>query len=110
PALELLGVIQEAIAAGVLVAEADRMAFRHEVIRQALYESLPASARNALHLQAGQALAAAGAPVERAAQHLLAGMTIDARTLDWLARWGGPPPARAPRPPGQPPGPGCPPA
>jgi hypothetical protein len=85
PALELLGVVQEAIAAGVLVAEADRLAFRHEVIRQALYESLPASARNALHLQAGQALAAAGAPVERAAQHLLAGMTIDAQTLDWLA-------------------------
>jgi DNA-binding CsgD family transcriptional regulator len=55
------------------------------VIRQALAESLPASARNALHLQAGQALAAAGAPVERAAQHLLAGMTLDARTLAWLA-------------------------
>jgi len=85
PALQLLGVVQEAIAAGVLVAEADRLAFRHEVIRQALYESLPASVRNALHLQAGQALAAAGAPVERAAQHLLAGMTVDARTLEWLA-------------------------
>ena len=65
PALQLLGVVQEAVAAGVLVAEADRLAFRHEVIRQALYESLPASARNALHLQAGQALATAGAPVER---------------------------------------------
>jgi len=59
--------------------------FRHEVIRQALYESMPVSARNALHLQAGQALAAVGAPVERAAQHLLAGMTFDARTLRWLA-------------------------
>ena len=85
PALQLLGVVQEAVAAGVLVAEGDRLAFRHEVIRQALYESLPASARNALHLHAGQALAAAGAPVERAAQHLLAGMTVDAQTLAWLA-------------------------
>jgi DNA-binding CsgD family transcriptional regulator len=85
PALELIGVVQEAVAAGVLTAESDRLVFRHEVIRQALLESLPASARNALHLQAGQALAAAGAPVERAAQHLLAGMTLDARTLAWLA-------------------------
>jgi DNA-binding CsgD family transcriptional regulator/tetratricopeptide (TPR) repeat protein len=43
------------------------------------------SARNALHLQAGQALAASGAPVERAGQLLLAGMTVDARTVTWLA-------------------------
>ena len=85
PPLDLIGVVQEAVAAEVLTAEADRLVFRHEVIRQALEESLPASARNALHLQAGQALAAAGAPVERAAQHLLAGMTLDARALAWLA-------------------------
>jgi hypothetical protein len=37
-----------------------------------------------MHLQAGQALAAAGTPVERAAQHLLAGTTLDARTPEWL--------------------------
>ena len=85
PALEFLGVIQEAVAAGVLAAEPDRLVFRHEVIRQALCGSMPVSARNALHLQAGQALAAVGAPVELAAQHLLAGMTFDARTLRWLA-------------------------
>ncbi len=82
PPLDLLGVIQEAAAVGVLAADYDRLAFRHEVIRRALYESLPMSARNALHLQAGQALAAAGAPVERAAEHLLAGTTPDARTLE----------------------------
>ena len=64
PALDFLGVIQEAAAVGVLAAESDRLTFRHEVIRQALYESLPMSARTALHLQAGQALAAAGARLE----------------------------------------------
>jgi len=96
PPLEFLGVIQEAAAAGMLAAESDKMAFRHEVIRQAMYESLPASARNALHLQAGQALAAAGAPVERAAQHLLAATTLDARTLKWLVRSAGWLSARAP--------------
>jgi DNA-binding NarL/FixJ family response regulator len=96
PALEFLGVIQEAAVGGVLTAEADRLAFRHEVIRQALYEGLSVSARNALHLQAGQALAAAGAPVERAAQHLLAGTTLDTRTVAWLAGTAGQLTARAP--------------
>jgi len=85
PAPEFLGVIQEAVTAGVLAAEPDRLVFRHEVIRQALCESMPVPARNALHLQAGRALAAVGAPVEQAAQHLLAGMTFDTRTLRWLA-------------------------
>src|SRR5262249_60077591 len=97
PALDFLGVIQEAAVAGVLTAEADRLAFRHEVIRQALYESLPVSARNALHLQAGQALAAAGMPVERAAQHLLAGATLDTPTLEGLGVAAAPPPPRGPR-------------
>jgi predicted ATPase len=86
PVLEFLGVIQEAVAAEVLVADSGRLAFRHEVIRQALYKSLPASVRDALHLQAGQALATTGAPVERVAQHLLAGASFDARTVEWLAR------------------------
>lgn len=85
PASALLGVVQESIQAGVLVAEADRLTFRHEVIRQTLYTNVPASARNALHLQAGQALAGAGGSVERAAQHLLAGMTMDGAVLAWLA-------------------------
>ena len=96
PVLDFLGVIQEAAAAGVLTAQADRLAFRHEVIRQALYESLPVSARHAMHLQAGQVLAAAGVPVERAAQHLLAGTTLDARTVEWLAGAAGQLTARAP--------------
>ena len=96
PVLDFLGVIQEAAAVGVLTAESDRLAFRHEVIRQALYESLPMSARNALHLQAGQALAAAGVPVERAAQHLLAGTAFDTPTLQWLAGVAGQLSARAP--------------
>ena len=110
PALDFLGVIQEAAAAGVLAAESDRLVFRHEIIRQALYESLPTSARNALHLQVGQALAAAGAPLERAAQHLLAGTGLDARTLEWLAASAGPLTARAPNwPPTCSPGPGTPP-
>jgi DNA-binding CsgD family transcriptional regulator len=96
PVLGFLGVIQEAAAAGVLAAESDRLTFRHEVIRQALCESLPVSARNALHLQVGQALAVAGMPVERAAEHLLAGSTLDARTLTWLAGAAGPLSLRAP--------------
>jgi DNA-binding CsgD family transcriptional regulator/tetratricopeptide (TPR) repeat protein len=85
PPVELLAVVQEAVAAAVLVADADRLVFQHEVIRQALQESWPVSARDALHQRAGQALVAVGAPAERAAPHLLAGMTFDLRALRWLA-------------------------
>jgi DNA-binding CsgD family transcriptional regulator/tetratricopeptide (TPR) repeat protein len=85
PAPEFLSMIQEAVTAGLLATGPEGMVFRHEVIRQALQEGMPVSALNALHLQAGRALAAVGAPVERAAQHLLSGMTFDMRTLRWLA-------------------------
>ena len=85
PPVELLTVVQEAVAAAVLAAEADRLVFQHEVICQALQEGWPVSERNALHQRAGKALVAVGAPAERAAPHLLAGMTFDPRTLRWLA-------------------------
>jgi tetratricopeptide (TPR) repeat protein len=85
PVVDLLGVLGEATATGVLAADADQLAFRHEVIREALSESLPPSTRDALHVHIGHTLAAAGAPVERTAEHLLAGTTVDPQTLDWLS-------------------------
>jgi DNA-binding CsgD family transcriptional regulator len=82
----LLPVLDEAIAAGVLAETGDRLAFRHGLIRQALYEATPASARSALHRQIGRALAEAGLPAGRVAAHLLsAPEAFDGWTVDWLA-------------------------
>jgi DNA-binding CsgD family transcriptional regulator/transcriptional regulator with XRE-family HTH domain len=84
-AVELAGIVDEAVAAGVLVAGRDRMAFRHGLIRAALYEETPPSLRLALHQQAAQALAGTGAGVAVVAEQLLAGGATPAWAVDWLA-------------------------
>ncbi|TMM36421.1 MAG: LuxR family transcriptional regulator [Actinobacteria bacterium] len=85
-ATELADVVNEAIAAGALVATADRIAFRHGLIRTVLYEQTPAPVRAALHWEAARVLAASGAGVEVIAEHLLAG-TATAAADRWIARW-----------------------
>ncbi|MET8852759.1 AAA family ATPase [Amycolatopsis sp. NPDC004625] len=67
----LLAALDEARAAGVLVAAGDDLAFRHPLIRRALYDELPAGVRVVWHRAAARALADAGAPVERVARQLL---------------------------------------
>jgi DNA-binding CsgD family transcriptional regulator len=83
-----LGSVSEALVqameAGLLVDSGQRFVFRHDLIREALAEHLPAAVRVALRLRAGQVLAASGAPVERVAEHLLAGTTLAPDTIEWL--------------------------
>src|SRR6266542_1310860 len=58
---ELTGLVQEAVAAGVLAetGSGDRLAFRHGLIRQALYDEIPAPVRAGLHRHAAQTVAGA---------------------------------------------------
>jgi DNA-binding CsgD family transcriptional regulator len=85
-AAELMEVVTEALAAGVLVEAGPRLAFRHGLIRQVLYEAMPVSLRVALHLNAAQALAAAGAAAERVAAQLVVVPEIaDSWVREWLA-------------------------
>jgi DNA-binding CsgD family transcriptional regulator/tetratricopeptide (TPR) repeat protein len=82
----LLPVLDEAIAAGVLAETGERLEFRHDLIRHALYQSMPASARSALHRQMARALSDAGLLVEQIAAHLVAAPdAIDGWAVDWLA-------------------------
>jgi DNA-binding CsgD family transcriptional regulator/transcriptional regulator with XRE-family HTH domain len=85
PAAELAEVIDEAIAAGVLVTTAHGVAFRHGLIRAALYEQTPPPVREALHRQAARSLARAGAGVEAVAEQLLA--SGPAGVDSWAAGW-----------------------
>lgn len=86
PAVDLVDVVQEAVAAGVLAAPADRLMFRHGLIRQALYGAMPTGLRSALHRQAAHALAEAGAPAEQVAEQLLAAPhPTDTWVVGWLA-------------------------
>lgn len=61
--------LRHALAAGVVHAHGDRLAFRHDLVRGALYSGLDAADRRALHADAARALEAAGAPGSVVAGH-----------------------------------------
>ncbi len=79
--------IREALDAGVLGEDEHRLMFRHELIRDALYQDTPVAMRTALHAETARALAESGAPVTRVAEHLLWGATPgDTEAVAWLHR------------------------
>lgn len=80
----LIPSIEDARAAGILTESVDGLAFRHPLIRTALYEQLPVSVRAAWHADAGRALAAAGASVDRVARQLL---PAGDEGRDWMVHW-----------------------
>ncbi len=91
--VDLVTVVDEACAAGVLAESGIGLGFRHPMIRTALYDEIPAPVRAAWHRDAGRALAKAGAPAHRVARQLLwaadgpdgAAWPMDDWMLDWLA-------------------------
>ena len=86
---DLLEPLEEARRAGILGEDGTRLRFRHDLVRDALYESMPSAARCALHREAGEALAAAGAPVGQVAEQMTLGATAgDATAAAWLAQAG----------------------
>lgn len=71
--VELLSALTEALRGGVLVDEQEWLSFRHDLIRGAIYEEIPMSARKDLHREAARALEAAGASVVRIAEQMSLG-------------------------------------
>jgi DNA-binding CsgD family transcriptional regulator len=87
PTAGLLAALEEAIAAGILESRGELLGFRHDLIWEALYQDLPAPMRRGLHLDAGRALAAAGAPPEQVAEQLVRGASAgDRQAVAWLQR------------------------
>ncbi len=92
---DLVPLLDEAILAGVLRENGSELAFRHPLIRQALYQGMPAGVRAAWHRDAGRALAKNGAPAERVARQLLPALDpangtgpADGWVVDWLVEVG----------------------
>jgi DNA-binding CsgD family transcriptional regulator len=84
-----LAPVQELIDSGMLVESDDRLAFRHDVTREAVRESVPVSVRRALDRQAADVLLAAGAaPVEVAAQIAASAEPGDEQAVSILLRAG----------------------
>lgn len=87
PVVQLLSLLTEVFRAGILGEADDRIAFRHDLIREAIYEEIPAAMRKDLHREAGRVLAAADAPPAQVAQQMSLGASPgDAEALLWLRR------------------------
>jgi DNA-binding CsgD family transcriptional regulator len=80
--------LEEAIRAGILAeAASGQLRFRHDLIRDAIYEDIPGPVRAVLHRAAADKLVAAGAPAVRVAeQHRRAGASRGSLAFDWLVR------------------------
>ncbi|MFI7612303.1 helix-turn-helix transcriptional regulator [Nonomuraea terrae] len=66
----LLAHVEAAVRAGALVGDGDRLTFRHDLIREAVYDGLPAAVRAALHREAAAVLRREGRPAAELAEHL----------------------------------------
>nr|WP_306313163.1 LuxR family transcriptional regulator [Streptomyces hydrogenans] len=71
PASGLSAEVDEAIAAALLHDDGERLLFRHDLVRQAVYADLAPSVRRALHREAASRLVAAGRSSADAVPHLL---------------------------------------
>ena len=78
-ALELSETLARALTAHVIEDDGTQLRFRHDLIRDAIYEDLPLSVRQALHREAGQRLAHGHAPALQVAEHLARGAGVATR-------------------------------
>ena len=79
--------LREAALAGLIVGDADRLAFRHDLVREAVYGHMLVGERRHLHRAAGQALARIGAPTPQVADQFARGAEVgDVEAITWLER------------------------
>jgi DNA-binding CsgD family transcriptional regulator len=69
-ATALLAPVEELMGAGLITEDGPRLAFRHDLIREAVLETLPASSRRALQRRAVDVFLAEGAPPTEVARQL----------------------------------------
>lgn len=85
PVGDLMQAVDEATSNGVLVSAGINLKFHHAVVQQALYDSIPAALRPAMHRDAAGALDGIGAPRAKvAAQIAAATAAADPWTIGWL--------------------------
>ncbi|MFE5300717.1 ATP-binding protein [Streptomyces sp. NPDC056632] len=84
---ELWNHVDELKSAAVIDESRGQLRFRHQMLRESLYGSLPGSVRSAMHVQAAKVLEREGAMPRRVAQQLLPVLEQpDAWTVSWVVR------------------------
>jgi DNA-binding CsgD family transcriptional regulator len=79
--------LADAVEAHVLEDDGTHLRFRHDLLRESIYQDLPVTIQMGLHREAGQRLADAGAPSMQVAEHLSRGAVRgDREAIDWLTR------------------------
>jgi DNA-binding CsgD family transcriptional regulator/tetratricopeptide (TPR) repeat protein len=73
PVGRLLGALEEATRSEILVDSGETLSFRHDLLRQAIYDALPSTVRDALHREVVTALQARDASAAAVAAHVAAG-------------------------------------
>ena len=84
---ELIPVVDEACAAGVLAESGSSLGFRHALIWASLYDQMSGPMRAAWHRDAGRALAEADAPADRVARQLLRAVSEPDDLAEPMAEW-----------------------
>ncbi|UUV31548.1 LuxR C-terminal-related transcriptional regulator [Amycolatopsis roodepoortensis] len=84
-AVDLVIGAKEAVRSGALVDDGAALAYRHDLIREAVYNALPEPVRRALHREAAEVVREEGHPVLEVASHLLRGARqADAQAIEVL--------------------------
>jgi DNA-binding CsgD family transcriptional regulator len=87
PMVQLVPALHEASASGIVEERGQQLAFRHALVRDAIYEQIPLGLRRELHREIGRTLAEAGSDALSIAHHLsLGARDEDPEAADWLRR------------------------
>lgn len=87
PIIELAPALHRAVVVAMLEERGDQLAFRHMLIRDAIYGHIPLAVRRQLHREVGRALAQAGSDALTVAHHLgLGAQGEDPEAVQWLRR------------------------
>ncbi len=86
PTEELFASLEPAIRAGFVSDAGDKLAFRHDLVRAAIYEDIPLAMRKTQHRRLARSMAEGGRPITKIATHMSLGADeVDLEAFSWLA-------------------------
>jgi class 3 adenylate cyclase/DNA-binding CsgD family transcriptional regulator/tetratricopeptide (TPR) repeat protein len=83
--VDVAAALRDAALAGLVIGDGERLRFRHELVREAVYHHMLPAERRDLHRAAAHSLASAGAPTQQIAEQYARGaLPGDVEAVRWL--------------------------